>query len=87
MEDLNKETMLEELKTALKTTEDEKPIITFVSAEDESAFFPAEVDGWKIVRREGRLVPRHYQNNATYIRIKSSDVEAPADEEATPSDV
>jgi len=79
----NKEQALEQLKAALAAASDDTTEVNFASAEDESSFFPAEIDGWKIIRRQSQLVPKHYANHATYQRVAVKKVEA--NEEAQPS--
>jgi hypothetical protein len=63
------EDFMEKLKEALAVSTQEQPEISFASDEDQSTNFPNEVDGWKIIRRSGHLVPRHYMNSAVYTKI------------------
>lgn len=80
---LNREEMMKQLEEALATSTQDNPEITFVSAHDESSFFPKEFDGWRIIRRRGELVPMHYVNTAVYAKVLKKTEEKVSDEEET----
>jgi hypothetical protein len=83
---LNREEMMKQLEEALTAATRENPEITFVSAHDESSFFPKEINGWRIIRRRGELVPMHYVNTAVYAKMMKKTEEKVDEEETTSTD-
>lgn len=92
MEELNYETMIQELKDNILVFESEgKTTADFAFAsQDEAADFYQEaikhLPDWSIATVESRLVPKHYRNSATLVRIveESKDFK---DEEETEGNV
>lgn len=73
--ELDYDKMLEDMTKALGECENEETTMSFVSAKDESSFFPEELEGWELIGRASRLVPQHFVNDARYRKVNAGIIQ------------